>query len=57
MEYRGEAMDIIRLIVQIVFVSFFYWFIFSVVRALERDLGRPEDKAAGGYKAPVSGGD
>ncbi|NMA54776.1 MAG: hypothetical protein GX952_02440 [Firmicutes bacterium] len=50
-------MDIIRLIVQIVFVSFFYWFIFSVVRALERDLGRPEDKAAGGYKAPVSGGD
>ena len=45
LEYRGEDVDVIRLVVQIVFLSFFYWFILSVVRAMERDMAnqRKED--------------
>lgn len=50
-------MDIIRLVVHVVFLSFFYWFIFSVVRAMERDLTNQKEDGTGLYRTSARGGD
>ncbi|HHT71686.1 MAG: hypothetical protein WAO22_09395 [bacterium] len=51
-------MDVIRLVVQIVFLSFFYWFILSVVRAMERDIANQrEEDAKRPYRTSGRGGD
>ncbi|HKM39513.1 MAG TPA: hypothetical protein VJ036_04515 [bacterium] len=51
-------MDIIRLVIQVIFISFFYWFIFSVIRVIERDLVKSKSKFTfKPDKIPTRGGD
>ncbi|HHV08610.1 MAG TPA: hypothetical protein GXX69_10410 [Firmicutes bacterium] len=51
-------MDIIRLVIHVIFLSFFYWFILSVVRVMERDMAvRKEEAEQIPYWASRRGGD